>query len=87
MKVDEGKDEVEKVVSSIKGGEEREDKTRKMTRRRKRKGSGVGAQKGDGEGGIYTPGQDHGEKSGESQRGVALATDLGTRLLRFLPQK
>ena len=46
MKVDEGKDEVEKVVSSIKGGEEREDKTRKMTRRRRRKGNGSRCPKG-----------------------------------------
>ena len=47
---------------------------------------GRGAIKGHGEGGIYSGGQDHGEKSGETQQEVA-ACDSGNKTFPFSPQK
>ena len=46
---------------------------------------GCGAIKGHGEGGIYTGGQDHGEKSGATQQEV-VAGDSGNRTFPFSPK-
>ena len=47
---------------------------------------GRGAIKGHGEGGIYSGGQDHGEKSGETQQEVA-ACDSGNKTFPFFAPK
>ena len=93
MKIYEFKDKVEKVVSSLKGGQER-DKIRQEKVKRwcwwgRGRGSGVvGAIKGWEEGGIYSPGQDHGEKSGESQREVGARDRSGNKTSSLsAPQK
>ena len=46
---------------------------------------GCGAIKGHGEGGIYTGGQDHGEKSGETQQEV-VPCDSGNKTSPFSPK-
>ena len=47
---------------------------------------GCGAIKGHGEGGIYTGGQDHGEKSGATQQEV-VAGDSGNKTSPFFDPK
>ena len=47
---------------------------------------GCGAIKGHGEGGIYSGGQDHGEKSGETQQEV-VPCDSGNKTFPFFAQK
>ena len=48
---------------------------------------GRGAIKGHGEGGIYSRGQDHGEKSGETQQEVVVvACDSGNKTFPFSPK-
>ena len=47
---------------------------------------GCGAIKGHDEGGIYTGGQDHGEKSGATQQEV-VPCDSGNKTSPFSPKK